>query len=811
MYAVARQAVVPTQSVGSEPRYQMLLHNLQMQGKVYYRESAVADGPRHCETWTASVFLLNGPNGDVVNTIIARGTTRQAAREAAAGQALTALGYFNLPSGTAEAGTLQDNFMTATYGTELGILAFDLPRLHAKLNREARALRVLTAGNVEDSAERQPLNAVPAGGLLLLYASPKQESPVPALLASPSIIPVAPREAKTTRDDEEDYVMSSPNEPHLGQRIVDLLHSHVLEPIGTGLRFLHLMFYFFPVIASWPMVLIGSPVPEFDGERWGAIWWYGLLTKQMQRAGPTFIKLAQWAASRVDIFPQQLCERLGTLHSTTKPHSFAHTKRVVEHAFGMSFDEVFEEFEEQPIGSGAIAQVYRATLRKDVLPPSYLLPKRPRPRHLKPTIAADGVVPPPPPPAIPSGSVAVKVLHPRVDKMINRDLKIMKFFADWIATVPGLQWISLPEEVEVFGEMMREQCDLRGEARNLTRFEKNFNGRRENAVSFPRPLTEYSTREVLIEEFEDALPLGHFLRNGGGPYDQILATLGLDVFLNMLLLDNFVHADLHPGNIMVKFYKPTTSYILQNIWASLTGSPKPEDPLTNDPSVGEESERIVQKLRSLKHSRTEWLEEIDKLSEEGYQPELVMLDAGLVTVLSDSNRRNFLDLFRAIAEFDGYRAGKLMVERCRAPELVVDEEIFALKIQHLALSVKAKTFSLGQIKIADVLTEVLRNVQTHHVKMEGDFVNTIVSMLLLEGIGRQLDPDMDLFKSALPILRKLGRQMSVNDVNMANARSFGAMLKIWVWVEARELAHGAFQDADDFIRYDWSAPSFPDE
>ncbi|KAG8959967.1 hypothetical protein FRC00_001029 [Tulasnella sp. 408] len=464
--------------------------------------------------------------------------------------------------------------------------------------------------------------AVPAGALVALYASPKQESPVPALLASPSIIPVTPREPRVTRADEEDYVMSSLNEPHLGQRIAAFVRSHILEPIGTGLRFLHLTFYFLPVICSWPIVLIGNPIPELDGERWGAIWWYDLLTRQMQRAGPTFIK------------------------------------------------------------------VYRATLRKDVLPPSYLLPKRPRPKHLKPTIAADGVVPPPPPPVIPSGSVAVKVLHPRVDKMINRDLKIMKFFADWIATVPGLQWISLPEEVAVFGEMMREQLDLRGEASNLTTFEKNFNGRRENAVSFPRPLTEYSTREVLIEEFEEALPLGHFLRNGGGAYDQVLATLGLDVFL-------------------------------------------------------------------------------------------------------------------------GYRAGKLMVERCRTPELVVDEEIFALKIQHLALSVKAKTFSLGQIKIADVLTEVLRNVQTHHVKMEGDFVNTIVSMLLLEGIGRQLDPDMDLFKSALPILRKLGRQMSVNDVNLQNARSFGAMLKFWVWVEARELAHSAFQDADDFIRYDWLASPSP--
>ncbi len=43
--------------------------------------------------------------------------------------------------------------------------------------------------------------------------------------------------------------------------------------------------------------------------------------------------------------------------------------------------------------------------------------------------------------------------------------------------------------------------------------------------------------------------------------------------------------------------------------------------------------------------------------------------------------------------------------------------------------------------------------------MEGDFVNTVISILLLEGIGRQLDPNMDLFKSALPILRQLGRQM----------------------------------------------------
>ncbi|KAG8850582.1 hypothetical protein FRB96_009673 [Tulasnella sp. 330] len=549
------------------------------------------------------------------------------------------------------------------------------------------------------------------------------------------------------------------------------------------------------------MLLVGKPSPVLGGDTWGAVWWYGFLTHQMQRAGPTFIKLAQWAASRADLFPAKLCDRMGALHSTTKPHPFNHTKRVIERVFHKEFDEVFEEFDHIPIGSGAIAQVYRAKLRKDLLPLSYLDPKRKRPK--RPTIAADAVTPPPPPPIVPTAAVAVKVLHPRVNVTINRDLSIMAFFAKCIAALPGMEWISLPEEVDVFGKMMREQLDLRLEATNLKTFEVNFSLRRENAVNFPRPLTEYTTKDVLIEEFEDALPLNAFLRNGGGPFDSVLATLGLDVFLNMLLLDNFTHADLHPGNIMIKFYKPTTTFVLRNMFSSLFGTQSPDDPIQGNQHASDVSDDIVSHLQPLRHSPELWLHEMDRLAEEGYQPELVLLDAGLVTTLDDEDRRNFLDLFRAIAEFDGYRAGHLMVDRCRSPELVIDKEVFALKIQHLALSVKSKTFSLGQIRISDVLTEVLKAVQTHHVKMEGDFVNTIVSILLLEGIGRQLDPNLDLFKSALPILRKLGRQMSTSgEVSMQDTQGIGAMLKFWVWIEARELANSAFSDADDFVRYD---------
>jgi len=245
---------------------------------------------------------------------------------------------------------------------------------------------------------------------------------------------------------------------------------------------------------------------------------------------------------------------------------------------------------------------------------------------------------------------------------------------------------------------------------------------------------------------------------------------------NMLLLDNFVHSDLHPGNIMVKFSRSTPSRVLQTLWSSFF-SDNAED-LSNDPT-DLESNAIVSDLKSLSPSPAAWRDKLRSLYHDGYLPELVFIDAGLVTTLNAKNRQNFLDLFRAVAEFDGYRAGKLMVERCRTPHLVVDKETFALKMQHLVLSVKRKTFSLGKVKISDILRDVLTSVRQHHVKMEGDFINTVISILLLEGIGRQLDPKLDLFKSALPILRQLGREMTTRE-NMARLPDghFASLLKV---------------------------------
>jgi aarF domain-containing kinase len=166
-------------------------------------------------------------------------------------------------------------------------------------------------------------------------------------------------------------------------------------------------------------------------------------------------------------------------------------------------------------------------MKQDLLPPSYFDPKR---VHKTGPGALTPVILPESKPSVPTSAVAIKVLHPRVTKMIERDLTIMSFFAHIITLFPGMQWISLPEEVEVFGRMMYEQLDLRKEADNLETFERNFMTKTV-PVTFPRPLQIWSTADLLVEEYQTATPLELFLKNGGGPYEDQLAVVGLDAFL----------------------------------------------------------------------------------------------------------------------------------------------------------------------------------------------------------------------------------------------------------------------------------------
>ncbi|CAI4211725.1 unnamed protein product [Parascedosporium putredinis] len=454
-------------------------------------------------------------------------------------------------------------------------------------------------------------------------------------------------------------------------RVLYFIDIHIWEPLCTGARFLHLTVIFVPVLLAVPVMWVGRKQSDRDNERVGALWWYAFLVQAMEWAGPAFIKLGQWAASRTDIFPTQMCDVMSKLHSHAPAHSMHETRKIIEAAFGgQKFEDIFSEFDERPLGVGAIAQVYKAKLRPDLAIPSDADLER-EPWNLRQDVVRNVQhILKQTPQRVPSHSVAVKVLHPRVEKIVRRDLRIMGFFARVLDIIPSIEWLSLPDEVGQFGDMMKLQLDLRIEAANLARFRKHFKDR--TTAWFPYPYPELTTRNVLVEEFANGIPLSAFLDYGGGVFSTDIADEGLDAFLRMLLLDNFVHADLHPGNIMPP--NDATELVRSRLEPHLRNK---------DPES--------------------WRAELQRLEREGYRPQLIFIDAGLVTELNNTNRQNFLDLFRAVAEFDGYKAGNLMCERCRQPDAVIDKEVFALKMQHLVLDVKGRTLALGNIKLGDIL------------------------------------------------------------------------------------------------------------
>ncbi|RYP37887.1 hypothetical protein DL767_002759 [Monosporascus sp. MG133] len=604
------------------------------------------------------------------------------------------------------------------------------------------------------------------------------------------------REELKKKVDEDDTGFS-----RLRHEILLYLDLYLWEPLCTGVRFLHLVVIFVPVILAVPAIWVGKRQPDRDNERSGTLWWYGFLVKSMELAGPAFIKLGQWAASRTDIFPNEMCDIMSKLHSNAPAHSLHATKRTVEAAFGgRRFEDIFEEFQEKPLGVGAIAQVYKAKLKPGLAVPGDVDVSDAKSNIRQNVRRNVNTVLKSIPKRVPSNYVAVKVLHPRVERIVRRDLRIMGFFASVLNMIPTIEWLSLPDEVTQFGEMMKLQLDLRIEAANLAKFRKNFKHR--STAWFPFPYLEFTTRNVLVEEFAQGIPLSDFLENGGGVFQREIAQEGLDAFLRMLLLDNFVHADLHPGNIMVRFYETSQPDISLRRRSRSEGASGHQPHPAEQPDV---TEQVLARLRPYRKSKDKaaWEAELARLDAEGFRPQLIFIDTGLVTELNATNRRNFLDLFRAVAEFDGYKAGQLMCERCRQPEAVVDAEVFALKMQHLVLGVKSRTLALGNVRIGDILQRVLDMVRAHHVRLEGDFVNVVISILLLEGIGRSLDPDVDLLSSSLPILRELGAQ---SGAAMMKGGDF-SMFFVWAGLEARRFVRASIEDVENCVKYDLLAPN----
>lgn len=231
-----------------------------------------------------------------------------------------------------------------------------------------------------------------------------------------------------------------------------------------------------------------------------------------EELGPTFIKLGQIASTRTDIFSEELTEALSLLQDQVKPEPFPVIKSVIENEIG-PINQVFTEFNKNPIGSASIAQVYSAKY-KDI-------------------------------------PVIVKVRRPNIERIIELDIDMLKRII-MIAeiNIPGVKERNPGDMIDAFARTIYKEIDFLNEVANAEKFRENFS--KDPRIKIPRVFKEISTSKVLIQEYIDGIKITDLERikeNGINP--KIIAENGADIFLKQILIDGFFHADPHPGNLFV--------------------------------------------------------------------------------------------------------------------------------------------------------------------------------------------------------------------------------------------------------------------
>ena len=238
------------------------------------------------------------------------------------------------------------------------------------------------------------------------------------------------------------------------------------------------------------------------------------LADDLERMGPTFIKLGQLLSTRPDILPAPYLQALARLQDRVEQFSFGEVERIVAGELGIRLSKAFAEFEVTPIAAASLGQVHRAAMR-------------------------DG------------RRVAVKVQRPDIRQRVAEDLEALEDIAEFLDehTEFGRRY-EFRKILDEFRRSLLRELDYRQEAQNLAVLRRNL--AEFDRIAIPAPIDDYTTSRVLTMEYVSGTkitvlsPVARLELDGAELGEQLFRA-----YLKQILVDGFFHADPHPGNVLV--------------------------------------------------------------------------------------------------------------------------------------------------------------------------------------------------------------------------------------------------------------------
>jgi ubiquinone biosynthesis protein len=373
----------------------------------------------------------------------------------------------------------------------------------------------------------------------------------------------------------------------------------------------------------------------------------------LEELGPIFVKFGQALSTRRDLLPAGIADELEKLQDRVPPFPGTEARALIERAYGRTLDQVFEQFDEQPLAAASIAQVHTARLRS-------------------------------------GEEVVVKVLRPGVRARIEMDLEVMYQLArlarDYASEGQRLRPVEVVQEYE---KTILDELDLMREAANAAQLKRNFEG--SDLLYVPQVYWDYCRSDVMVMERIHGVLVNDLdeLRARGANI-QLLAENGVKIFFTQVFRHNFFHADMHPGNIFVRL----------------------EDPA---------------------------------------RPQYAAVDFGIVGTLDARDQHYLAENFLAFFDRDYHRVARLHVDSGWVPaDTRVDE------LESAVRTVCEPIFNkpLSEISFGQVLLRLFETARRFQMRVQPQLILLQKTLLQIEGLGRQLYPELDLWKTAQPVLKE---------------------------------------------------------